>query len=96
MRARSIKGVEVVDQGGAVVGVVEDLELKENGQYAIIVKGEVDPLRAKGFERKFGVSVGKDFFEIDQEHVKSVGNKVVLNKRFEHVLNVKILSESHE
>ncbi|MBN2517488.1 MAG: PRC-barrel domain-containing protein [Candidatus Altiarchaeota archaeon] len=94
MRAKSIKGVEVVDQGGAVIGIVEDIDLKENGQYAVIVKGEVDPKQAEQFEQQFGASVGKDFFEIPQEHIRGVGDKVVLNKRFEHVTNIKILSET--
>lgn len=88
-----MKGVEVVDQGGTVIGIVEDLDLKENGQYAIIVKGEVDPKQAEEFEERFGASVGKDFFEIDQEHIRGVGDKVVLNKKFEHITNINILSE---
>jgi sporulation protein YlmC with PRC-barrel domain len=94
MRAKSIKGVEVVDQGGSVIGIVEDIDLKPTGQYSLIIKGEVDPNTASLFEKKFGASVGKDFFEIPQEHVRGVGDKVVLNKRFEHIENLVILSKN--
>ncbi len=92
MRTKSIRGVEVVDQSGATIGSIEDLDLKQDGQYAIIVKGEVDADVAKNFVEKFGISgVGKDFFEIPQEHIGGIGDKVVLNKRFEDIPNIKIL-----
>ena len=94
MRTKSIRGVEVVDQTGATVGTIEDIDLKKDGQYSVIVKGEVDAEKAKAFEEKFGISgVGKDFFEIPQEHVGGVGDKVVLNKRFEDIPNIVVLSE---
>jgi|GEM_PF-1735940 len=94
MRTKSVRGVEVVDQTGATIGVIEDLDLKRDGQYAIVVRGEVNSEKAKAFEEKFGISgVGKDFFEIPQEHVGGIGDKVVLNKRFEDVPNLRILSE---
>lgn len=94
MRAKSIKGAEVVDQSGSVVGIVEDIDLKATGQYSLIVKGEVDPNTASMFEKRFGAAVGKDFFEIPQEHVRGVGDKVVLNKRFEHIDNLVVLSKT--
>lgn len=94
MRTKSIRGVEVVDQTGATIGSTEDLDLKRDGQYSVIVKGEVDAEKAKAFEEKFGISgVGKDFFEIPQEHVGGVGDKIVLNKRFEDIPNLVMLSE---
>ncbi len=94
MRTKSIRGVEVVDQTGATVGIIEDLDLKKDGQYSLVVRGEVDPEKARIFEEKFGISgVGKDFFEIPQEHVGGIGDKVVLNKCFEDIPNIRVLSE---
>ena len=43
MRTKSVRGVEVVDQTGATIGTIEDIDLKKDGQYSVIVKGEVDP-----------------------------------------------------
>jgi len=84
----------VVDQTGATVGTIEDLDLKKDGQYSLVVRGEVNAEKAKAFEENFGISgVGKDFFEIPQEHIGGIGDKVVLNKRFEDIPNIKVLTE---
>ncbi len=94
MRTKSIRGVEVVDQSGATIGKVEDLDLGNDGEYSVVVRGEVDAEKAKLFEERFGISgVGKDFFEIPQEHVGGVGDKVVLNKKFEDIPDIRTLSE---
>jgi len=93
MRAKYIKGAQVVDQGGDVVGVVEDIDFKENGRYVVIVRGEMDAQQARIFEESLGASVGKDFFEIKQDHVGGIGDKVVLNKRFEDILDLKPTGE---
>jgi len=89
MRAKYTKGVQVIDQGGTVVGVVEDVDFKGDGTYAIIVRGEMDPAQARSFEKSLGASIGKDFFEIRQAHIGGIGDKVVLNTRFEDIIDLK-------
>jgi sporulation protein YlmC with PRC-barrel domain len=96
MRARAVKGMRVVDSEGIEIGEADDVDMKRTGNYALIVKGEAHASSAKMFKEKLGVSgVGKDFFEIPQEHISDISNKVHLNKRFEDIQNVIILS-GHE
>jgi len=88
--------MRVVDSEGTDFGEVEDVDLKRTGHYALIIKGEAHASSARGFKEKLGISgVGKDFFEIPQEHISDISNKVHLNKRFEDIQNVTILS-GHE
>jgi sporulation protein YlmC with PRC-barrel domain len=94
MRTKSIRGVEVVDITGATIGILEDIDIKKDGRYALIVRGEVNIADAREFKKRFGVSgVGKDFFEVSQDHVGGVGDKIVLNKGFEDISDVVVLSE---
>jgi sporulation protein YlmC with PRC-barrel domain len=96
MRARAVKGMKVVDSDGMHVGDVEDVEIKKTGSYALIVKGEAHALAAKDFKEKLGITgVGKDFFEIPQEHISDVSNKVHLNKKFEEITNLTVLVGQH-
>lgn len=95
MRTKSIRGVEIVDQSGATVGSIEDIDLKKDGTYSVIVRGEVNADNAKAFEDRFGITgVGKDFFEIPQKYIGGIGDKIVLNTVFSELADLKIISES--
>lgn len=92
MRTKFLRGILVVDRSGLTVGTLEDLDLKRDGRYALIVKGEASSDDAKEHKKSFGIAgVGKDFFEIGQEHVASIGAKVTLNKRFDEIGDLKVL-----
>ncbi len=96
MRAKSFRGMRVIDEAGIDIGIIDDLDVKRTGSYSIIVKGEAHAQITKVFKEKLGISgIGKDFFEIPQEHVSSVSTKVHLNKRFEDIQNITLLS-GHE
>jgi len=97
MRIRALKGMRVVDSGSVDVGVVEDVDIKRNGSCALIVRGEAHAAMAKTFKEKLGVAgVGKDFFEITQEHISDITQKVHLNKRFEEISNITVLSSQEQ
>jgi sporulation protein YlmC with PRC-barrel domain len=93
MRARALRGMRVVDGNGADIGILEDLDMKRTGHYALIVKGEAHALSAKAFKEKLGIAgLGKDFFEIYQEHISSIDTKIHLNKPMEEIQNIVVLS----
>lgn len=83
MKVDDVRGKEVYDTAGVKVGVVVGIDFKSRGEYAFVIKGELDEKqRAKDME-KFGVVEGGDTFEIPRELIDGIGEKIILKKDFD-------------
>ena len=82
MKFEEVSKKEVVDIEGRVVGIVENIEFKEDGTYAFVVKGELDDDQRQMQMEKFGKQEGGDRFEIPLEAIGGIKEKVALRKSF--------------
>lgn len=86
MRFQEVCRKEVMDPEGRLIGSVEDIILKEDGTYSLIVKGELDEVQRVREIEKFGNISASDRFEVPISALNGIEEKIVLKKKVNELL----------